>query len=215
MRQIRISTPPASVARWIGHLVEAAQRAPRERPLTAIEISFTNAGVFARDKNRPANPEIELYGYTDEHFAFSTAGDAELTAVCQGYPVPWQGCFEWCPESARYLLEGVEALNRELLTYKHRHPRPDLVWVEDRLEIAPEAKAEVAANLLFAVAFHRFMHGAVAQAVVPVPLVVIVDGNDETYVRAVHHRPPVGEPERAAPPPSGSRIARLLGRRRG
>jgi hypothetical protein len=213
VRRIRITTPPASVARWLGDMVAVAQRAPRDGPLTAVEISFTNAGVSARNTSRPANPEIEVYGYTDQSFAFSTAGDAELAALCQGYPVPWQGCFDWCPESARYLLEGVEAINRHLLTYKHAAHRPEFVWVEDRLEAVPEAEAAVAANLLFAVAVHRFMHGAIAQAIVSVPLVVIVDGNDETYIRTVHHRPPVGTPERATPTLGASRVARLLGRR--
>jgi hypothetical protein len=195
-----LTTPPAMVARWIGDMIAVAARAPRDGPLTAIEIDFSNAGVSARDASRPANPDMEVSGYTDQFFAFSSASDAELVAACEGTATPWQGCFDWFPESSHYALEGLETINRELLRYKHAAERPEVIWIGDRIEAAPEAKAELAANLLLAAKFHRFMRDAIAQTVVPFPLVVIVDGNDEVHIRALHHRPPVGAPERARGP---------------
>jgi hypothetical protein len=44
-------------------------------------------------------------------------------------------------------------------------------------------------------------------------VVVIVDGNDEIYIRPLCHRPTVGKLECAAPVAGASRIARLLGHR--
>jgi len=211
VRGARITTPPAMVARWIGDMIAVAERAPRDGPLTAIEIDFSNAGISARDTGRPANPDMEVSGYTDQFFAFSSASDAEIVTACEDTVTPWQGCFDWFPESSHYALEGLEAINRELLRCKHAAERPEFIWVGDQIEAAPEAKAELAANLLLAVKFHRFMRDAIAQTVVPFPLVVIVDGNDEIHIRAMHHRPPVGVPE---PPRDPSFLGRLLGRRR-
>ena len=189
VREAQVTSPPATAGLWIGDLIDAARRAPKERPLTAIEIGFSNAGVPGA-QDQPAYPDIEVTGYTDEYFPFSTASDADFLEVFQDHATPWQGCFDWFP-GRRSRLEGLETANRVLLNQKHLGDRGSgLVVVGGHLEVALEAKAEVAANLLLAVKFHRFMRDAMAKTVVPIPLVVIVDGNDEVHIRAIHHRPP-------------------------
>jgi hypothetical protein len=186
VRDAKVTTPLAEVALWIDAVIAAASLDPKGGPLTAIEIDFSNAGVH---RGGPAEPGIEVTGYTDQFFPFSTASDDAIANAQLGVATPWQGAFDWFPEGA-YALDGLGEINRALLTYKHGE-RNELVWVRGQPEIAPDAKAEPVANLLMAVKFHRFIRDAVARVEVPEPLVVVADGNDEIYVRALHHRPPV------------------------
>lgn len=187
VRDAKVTTPLADVALWIDEVIAAASMDPKGGPLTAIEIDFSNAGVH---RGSAPEPGIEVTGYTDQFFPFSRASDEQIANAQLGVATPWQGAFDWFPDGA-YVLEGMGDINRALLTYKQGE-RNELVWIRDQLEIAPDAKAEPVASLLMAVKFHRFIRDAVARVEVPAPLVVVADGNDEIYVRALHHRPPVG-----------------------
>jgi hypothetical protein len=187
VRDAKGTTPLADVALWIDEVIGAAAIDPKGGPLTAIEIDLSNAGVH---RGGPSEPRIEVTGYTDQFFPFSRASDDEIANAQLGVATPWQGAFDWFPEGA-YALDGLGEINRALLTYKHG-PREEMVWVRDQLAITPDAKAEPVASLLMAVKFHRFIRDAVTRVAVPEPLVVVADGNDEIYVRALHHRPPVG-----------------------
>ena len=188
VRGARVTVPQAEVSLWIDEMVATAKADPRGGPLTAIQISLCNAGI--RGTTGSAEPDIEVTGYTDQFFPFSTASDAEIDEAQRGFATPWQGSFDWFPETAHYQMQGLGAINRALLTFRNAR-QPELIWVGERMEVAPDAKAAPVAGLLMAVAFHRFLRDAVARTIVPHPLVVIGDGNDDVHVRAVHHRPPV------------------------
>jgi hypothetical protein len=214
-RGARVTTPPGSVRVWIGEMIETARKAPREQPLAAIEIDIANAGLAFMQHAGPADPEIEVTGYTDEFFPFSTAGDAEIAAACEAVATPWQGCFDWFPESPRYTLEGLGALNAAVLNHKYGLRGPESVWIGDRLEATPEAVAAGAAELMIGVAFHRFMYPAVGECRVPFPPVIVAGGNDEPNIATIHYRPPV-TPSQAVPPRTlGSELRRAVFGRRG
>lgn len=189
VRDAQIFNTPSEVTGWIHDMITLADVTPKGGPLTAIQIAYSNTA--AGGGIDPLDPAIEVTGYTDQFFPFSTASDDKIADAQLGTATPWQGAFDWySDDNAYHALRGLGEANRTLLTYR-ASARGDLVWIDDRVEIAPDAQAEPVASLLMAVKFHRFVRDAVARVQVPFPLVVVADGNDELYIRAVHHRPRV------------------------
>jgi hypothetical protein len=129
-------------------------------PITAVHIVMSNpADLVFEDKSTRHDPLLEVAFYTDEHLAFSALNREQLLAESQRDEPEWYGQTE---DIEVYLeLNGLGALNTELLRHKRQYYFRDSVHVLDAAEglasdIVPLAYVEYRlAAMLRAVRFHQ------------------------------------------------------------
>lgn len=88
-------------------------------PVTGVTLAIANESDRVFEKGQSHHPFMMLGLYTDEPFAFSTAGSEELLAQIGAEAPAWAGYDE---DIEVYLdIDGLDRLNTALLHHKQRH----------------------------------------------------------------------------------------------